>query len=95
MPLLILILSLLSGPVVASEGSVQNSDTAPDGRPLAQLSLPWRGMHQQLVERQFGPPAERLPAVGQPPITRWIYPQFTVYFEYSWVIHSVVNPQSR
>ena len=41
------------------------------------------------VEARFGPPATRSSAVGQPPITRWDYPDFTVFFEYDHVVHSV------
>jgi hypothetical protein len=29
--------------------------------------------------------------VGDPPITRWVYDRFTVYFENDRVIHSVVH----
>ncbi len=43
----------------------------------------------QVVQR-FGEPAEKVPAVGKPPITRWKYPGFVVYFESSYVIDSVV-----
>ena len=34
---------------------------------------------------------EKLPEVGDPPIIRWIYPSYTVYFEYQYVINSVLN----
>ncbi len=40
------------------------------------------------VERQFGAPTERFAAVGQPPITRWVYPAI-VFFEYDHVVHAV------
>jgi hypothetical protein len=30
--------------------------------------------------------------VGQPPIERWEYPGFIVYFEYRNVLHSVAEP---
>ena len=43
------------------------------------------------VEAQFGAPAERYAAVGQPPITRWVYPAFVVYFEYQHVVHTVAR----
>jgi hypothetical protein len=29
--------------------------------------------------------------VGQPPITRWVFPTFVVYFEYQHVIHAVAT----
>jgi hypothetical protein len=50
---------------------------------------PARGMTMARVESAFGAPSNRAAAVGQPPITRWEYPGFVVYFEHSHVIHTV------
>ncbi|HTW37091.1 MAG TPA: hypothetical protein VMD49_00815 [Steroidobacteraceae bacterium] len=55
------------------------------------VARPKRGMRMPQVERQFGAPATRHPAVGKPPITRWDYPEFSVFFEHDIVIHSVVT----
>jgi len=52
---------------------------------------PTRGMTMQGVEERHGAPQEMSPAVGKPPISRWIYEDFTVYFEANYVLHSVVN----
>lgn len=52
---------------------------------------PVQGMDMAAVEQKFGQPESKLPAVGDPPITRWQYPEFDVFFEYDKVIHSVVN----
>ena len=52
---------------------------------------PSRGMTMQKVESGWGQPAERRAAVGDPPITRWVYPEFIVYFEYDRVIHAVLK----
>lgn len=52
-------------------------------------STPARGQSMAQVERQFGAPAERFAAVGQPPITRWVYPSMIVYFEFDHVVHAV------
>ncbi|MEO0997462.1 MAG: hypothetical protein AAFX58_08085 [Pseudomonadota bacterium] len=52
---------------------------------------PERGMTMKAVERSFGAPETRRSAVGDPPITRWVYPGFTVYFEYDRVIHAVAT----
>jgi hypothetical protein len=52
---------------------------------------PTRGTSMASVEARFGSPTSRSAAVGQPPITRWDYPGFTVYFEYDHVIHSVAR----
>jgi hypothetical protein len=58
------------------------------------LACPHRGITMKQVEKSFGPPAKRFPAVGKPPITRWDYPAFSVYFEYNRVIHSVAHGKS-
>jgi hypothetical protein len=53
------------------------------------VSSPSRGLSMAQVERRFGEPSQRVAAVGEPPISRWVYPQFVVYFEGSYVIHAV------
>ena len=50
---------------------------------------PARGISMDRVEAMFGEPTRRQAAVGDPPIARWEYPGFIVYFEYDHVIHSV------
>jgi hypothetical protein len=50
---------------------------------------PARGMSMDQVEAKFGQPTSKAAAVGKPPITRWDYPGFVVYFEYNHVVHSV------
>ena len=55
------------------------------------LPLPTRGSTAQSVESTFGSPLKKHPAKGKPPITKWDYEQFTVYFESSYVIHNVVK----
>ncbi len=53
--------------------------------------LPARGATMTTVESRFGTPAELDPAVGDPPIARWDYPGFVVYFEHDRVIHTVLR----
>jgi hypothetical protein len=60
--------------------AVKESDTA----------TPTRGMTMNQVAAKFGAPVTKIPAVGKPPISRWEYPSFIVYFEADHVIHSVV-----
>lgn len=60
------------------------------------VRLPKRGALMATVENEFGAPQSRVAPVGggsraQPPITRWVYPEFTVYFEHSHVVDAVVN----
>ena len=50
---------------------------------------PSRGMTQASVEAKFGQPGSREEAVGDPPISRWEYADFVVFFEYDRVIHAV------
>ena len=52
---------------------------------------PSRGMSMDKVAGRWGAPAAKDPAVGQPPITRWEYKDFVVYFEYDHVIHAVTR----
>jgi hypothetical protein len=48
-----------------------------------------RGLSMHQVEQRYGEPSRRIGAVGDPPISRWIYPEFVVYFEGQFVIHAV------
>lgn len=55
-----------------------------DGRPT-------RGMTQASVESRYGSPASVKAPVGDPPITRWEYTDFVVFFEHDKVIHAVLK----
>lgn len=67
----------------------QNLEMASPPAAAAAQSMPARGQSMSQIERQFGAPTERFAAVGQPPITRWVYPTMIVYFEYDHVVHAV------
>lgn len=54
-------------------------------------ALPHKGSTMDQIESQYGAPTEKKAAVGQPPISRWMYPAFTVYFERDYVINAVIN----
>ncbi|XOZ34087.1 hypothetical protein ACMDCT_02295 [Halomonadaceae bacterium KBTZ08] len=58
------------------------------------VRTPRRGEHMDSVQSRFGAPQSRQGPVGEPPITRWHYPDFVVVFENEWVIDSVVEPDS-
>lgn len=75
-----------------------NADTLLIERTLEKpaLALPVRGQSAADVEARYGAPQQRLePRGGQkrqwPVINRWVYPEFTVYFEKSRVIDVVAN----
>ena len=68
------------------------TDTATDSATEAEtftVTLPGRGMTTDQVEERFGSPSEKIAPVGEPPISRWVYNGFIVYFEYDHVIHAV------
>ncbi len=52
---------------------------------------PSRGMTQTSVESKYGSPVAIQAPVGEPPITRWEYADFVVFFEYDRVIHAVLK----
>ena len=54
-------------------------------------AMPRRGSTMDTVRSQYGEPEKAYAAVGQPPITRWEYPAFSVYFEHSHVIDTVMR----
>lgn len=72
-----------SAELVVIDGAVQ---VRPAG-----IETPKRGTRMGDVEARFGAPDSRSSAVGEPPITRWEYAGFTVYFERDLVLHSVVR----
>lgn len=60
-------------------------------------ALPGQGQSMAQVEASHGTPIEKLPPVAgnkpqHPPITRWRYRDYTVYFEHQRVISTVLNP---
>lgn len=57
----------------------------------AAVTTPARGLTMRSVEEQFGAPSQRHPTVGDPPITRWDYAGFSVFFEHDRVIHAVAT----
>ena len=55
------------------------------------VERPKNGMSMEQVKARFGVAKSELGAVGEPPITRWVYNDFTVYYEHHLVIHSVAH----
>jgi hypothetical protein len=82
---------------VVLAGSARAETVAVDDQVMVResdLPRPGRGMTMHAVEAKFGAPAARHEAVGEPPISRWDYPGFRVFFEKDRVIHAVVDPAS-
>lgn len=82
---------------VLLSGSARAETIALDDQVMVQesdIARPHRGMTMHAVEVKFGAPAARHEAVGEPPISRWDYHGFRVFFERDRVIHAVVDPAS-
>lgn len=59
------------------------------------LDAPRAGTSKANVESKYGAPEKKSTAVGQPPISNWVYPEFTVYFEFDHVIHAVAKSADK
>lgn len=55
------------------------------------MNLPANGMTTGEVRARYGEPLQTHPAVGVPPITRWDYDKWSVYFEYDLVLYTVLH----
>ena len=78
--------------VTETTESTITETTTPEAKEYS-VQLPGRGMSMEMVQNRFGEALEKYSAVGDPPITKWTYKNFTVYFESEFVIHAVVNNQ--
>ena len=86
--LLLSLLTLLlinSGPAFADVLLVDSIQSAP------QIQTPRNGLTMSQIRQQFGSPTTELPAVGEPPISRWEYKGYSVFFENDLALHSVVH----
>lgn len=75
---------------IAEEIRIPVGEQAKDQTPV---DMPTKGMSKERVKNLFGEPLAEIPAKGQPPISRWKYQEFTVYFDSNTVIHCVRNFQ--
>jgi len=60
-------------------------------RQVEHMTVPQNGQTQAEVEQRFGAPLNKSDAVGNPPITRWDYQHWNVYFEYDRVLFTVLH----
>ena len=85
----------LSGVLATATATVAKAETVVvDDQVMVRASSverPARGITMGAVEAKFGAPANRHAAVGTPPITRWDYAGFVVYFEHERVIDAVAT----
>lgn len=66
-----------------------------DAEVVQMSDAPTRGMARRQVRSQYGEPLNQNSAVGNPPISRWEYANYTVYFEGDYVLHTVARHQSK
>ncbi|MEN8206277.1 MAG: hypothetical protein ABFS24_09715 [Pseudomonadota bacterium] len=90
--ILVSLLTLLlvnSGPALADVLLVDSIQSAP------QIQTPRDGLTMSQIRQQFGNPKTELPAVGDPPITRWEYDGYSVFFEHNLALHSVIHHPAK
>jgi hypothetical protein len=76
-----------------ADQSAPVANTAASGGAHHSTSMPARGSTMAQVKKKFGNPLEIIGPSGEtskrrPPITRWVYEGYIVYFENNRVIHS-------
>ena len=79
---------------LSATGPVFSETLAVDGQLAVKASgieTPQRGSTMAAVEQKFGAPSSKSGPVGNPPITKWFYPNFVVVFENDKVLHAVVT----
>jgi hypothetical protein len=91
-PLAIAVIGLTVAPTPVRADTLRMESAPASGTSAPEV----RGRTKAQVRARLGAPTEELPAVGgdrprHPPITRWVYPGFTVYFERDRALHAVVN----
>jgi len=60
-------------------------------RQADRMEPPANGLKQAEVRARFGEPAATHAPVGDPPITRWDYDGWSVYFEHDLVLFTVLH----
>jgi len=84
--LLILTLALTaSAPTWADVLLIDSIQSAPE------IKTPHTGITMTQVREQYGNPLSEQAAIGEPPISRWDYEGFSVFFEHNLVLHSVIH----
>jgi hypothetical protein len=88
---IVVVLSL--GLALPGAGAIADTLLVESVESTASVTKPARGATMEQVLQRFGEPSRRHGPVGEPPISHWVYPEFVVYFEHQYVLHSVVPHQ--
>ena len=75
-------------PVVTAQADVLLIEEV---RQAESMQLPVNGMNKDDVRAKFGAPAQTRAPVGDPPISRWDYEHWSVYFEHDLVLSTVLK----
>ena len=95
-PLLLSATFLVTTQMVPMTVNAEILAIGPNAKVLKKSNLPKLGQTMRVVSRKFGTAKRVSVSKGKitkrnPRITRWDYPSFSVFFENSHVIHSVVR----
>lgn len=90
-PLLLAAALLAAPPLTTADTLLLDAITEAPKNAQQGVPRPIRGQSMDEVYTNFGQPLSEFPGVGDPPITRWVYGKFTVYFERKHVIETVVH----
>ena len=60
-------------------------------RQAGNMDVPTNGLSMSEVEAAYGTPNNKEAAVGDPPISRWVYDRWSVFFEYDRVLFTVLH----
>ena len=84
---------MLAAAAFLAPSTIVNADVLliEEVRQAENMQLPANGMHKDDVRSQFGAPAQAHSPVGDPPISRWDYEHWSVYFEYDLVLFTVLK----
>ena len=85
--LVLLVIAGFAQPVTLSADVLLIEEVRQAGR----MDVPANGMTTADVRARFGEPLTTHSAVGDPPITRWEYDRWSVYFEYDIVLFTVLH----
>ncbi len=61
----------------------------------ASVETPPKGTNKTQVEAVYGEPLAKHGPTGEPPIYYWEYPDYTVYFEGDFVLHTVLKQRKN
>ncbi|MEW8689592.1 MAG: hypothetical protein AB2535_00770 [Candidatus Thiodiazotropha endolucinida] len=84
------LICMLALPVSADVLLIESIHSAPINSEEG-IPRPTRSMSMDQVSQRYGQPMTAHPSVGEPPITRWDYSSYSVFFEYDLVLTSVLH----